>query len=85
VNARTSPQTLRPPRVAPGLPGLLGGLAACRADPVSDAGELLGCLLTRAQRAGAVRGDIDAADVKALITGCLTRTPGAADPPPATG
>ena len=37
-------------------------------------------LLARAQRAGAVRGDADAADVKALITGCLARTPTAADP-----
>jgi AcrR family transcriptional regulator len=37
-------------------------------------------LLIRAQRGGAVRGDIDTADVKALITGCLARTPGTADP-----
>jgi AcrR family transcriptional regulator len=37
-------------------------------------------LLAHAQRAGAVRGDIDVADVKALITGCLARTPAAADP-----
>lgn len=36
-------------------------------------------LLARAQRAGAVRGDIDTADVKALITGCLARAPDAAD------
>lgn len=35
----------------------------------------LGDLLARAQRTGAVRGDADAADVKALITGCLARTP----------
>jgi AcrR family transcriptional regulator len=37
-------------------------------------------LLARAQRAGAVRADTDAADVKALIMGCLARTPTAADP-----
>ena len=37
-------------------------------------------LLARAQRAGAVRDDIDTADVKALITGCLARTPDATDP-----
>jgi AcrR family transcriptional regulator len=37
-------------------------------------------LLARAQHAGAVRGDADAADVKALIMGCLARTPTAADP-----
>jgi hypothetical protein len=30
-------------------------------------------LLTAAQRAGTVRADIDPADVKALITGCLAR------------
>ncbi|HEX4215352.1 MAG TPA: helix-turn-helix domain-containing protein [Candidatus Dormibacteraeota bacterium] len=30
-------------------------------------------LLERAQRAGDVRSDIDAADVKALLTGCLAR------------
>lgn len=36
-------------------------------------------LLARAQRAGVIRADADAADVKALITGCLARTPTAAD------
>ena len=36
--------------------------------------------LARAQRAGAVRGDVDPADVEALITGCLARTPDPADP-----
>jgi AcrR family transcriptional regulator len=33
----------------------------------------LGELLARAQRAGAVRGDVDAADLKALLAGCLAR------------
>jgi AcrR family transcriptional regulator len=33
-------------------------------------------LLTRAQQAGAVRGDVDYADVKALMTGCLARADG---------
>jgi AcrR family transcriptional regulator len=33
----------------------------------------LGGLLARAQRAGAVGADIDIADVKALIAGCLAR------------
>ena len=37
-------------------------------------------LLARAQGTGAVREDVDAADVKALITGCLARTPTPADP-----
>jgi AcrR family transcriptional regulator len=36
-------------------------------------------LLTDAQRAGAVRGDIDAADVKALMVGCLARERDATD------
>ncbi|TDT98646.1 TetR family transcriptional regulator [Streptomyces sp. 846.5] len=34
----------------------------------------LSTLLARAQEAGAVRPDVDYADVKALMTGCLTRT-----------
>ena len=37
-------------------------------------------LLVSAQQAGAVRADVDAMDVKALITGCLARTPTTADP-----
>ncbi|MFJ5592087.1 TetR/AcrR family transcriptional regulator [Streptomyces noursei] len=32
----------------------------------------LGVLLTRAQRAGAVRADVDLADVRTLLSGCLT-------------
>ena len=36
-------------------------------------------LLERAQAAGAVRDDIDYADVKALMTGCLLRVEGRAD------
>jgi AcrR family transcriptional regulator len=36
-------------------------------------------LLARAQRAGAVRADVDAMDVKALISGCLARAPKTAD------
>jgi AcrR family transcriptional regulator len=39
-------------------------------------------LLVRAQRAGAVRADVDAADVKALMAGCLARQRGASDPAP---
>jgi AcrR family transcriptional regulator len=41
----------------------------------------LGELLTRAQRAGAVRGDVDLADVKALMVGCLARERGPAGGP----
>lgn len=35
--------------------------------------ERLGNLLGRAQQAGAVRSDVDSADVKALMVGCLAR------------
>ncbi|MET9239476.1 helix-turn-helix domain-containing protein [Nonomuraea sp. NPDC003709] len=38
-----------------------------------DFGNALGGLLARAQEAGAVRQDVDAADVKALVVGCLAR------------
>jgi AcrR family transcriptional regulator len=48
--------------------------AAARREGIDVTGAL-GDLLTRAQRAGAVRGDADTADIKALITGCLARTP----------
>ena len=46
----------------------------------ADVTGALGSLLLRAQRSGDIRDDVDAADVKALITGCLARTPTAADP-----
>jgi hypothetical protein len=45
-------------------------------DPMSA----LGLLLARAQRAGAVRPEVEAADVKALIGGCLARVAGPAGP-----
>ncbi len=45
---------------------------AARRDGV-DPMTALARLLDRAQRAGAVRPDVDVADVKALIGGCLTR------------
>ncbi|MFC4591783.1 TetR/AcrR family transcriptional regulator [Sphaerisporangium corydalis] len=38
-----------------------------------DFGNVLHCLLARAQQAGAVRPDVDTADVKALVVGCLAR------------
>jgi AcrR family transcriptional regulator len=46
--------------------------AAARRDGV-DPMAALAQLLDRAQRAGAVRRDVDVADVKALIGGCLAR------------
>jgi len=36
-------------------------------------------LLTTAQQAGSIRADVDVADVKALVTGCLARERGHAD------
>jgi AcrR family transcriptional regulator len=39
----------------------------------------LSTLLAQAQEAGAVRADVDYADVKALMTGCLTRAGSGAD------
>jgi AcrR family transcriptional regulator len=48
--------------------------AAARRDGIDVTGAL-GDLLARAQRVGAVRSDADVSDVKALITGCLARTP----------
>ncbi|NYH51249.1 MULTISPECIES: TetR/AcrR family transcriptional regulator [Nocardiopsis] len=44
-----------------------------------DVVEVLGALLARAQEAGEVRGDVDAADVKALVSGCIARGRGGAD------
>lgn len=52
--------------------------AATRRDGV-DPMSALAQLLARAQQAGAVRPDVDAADVKALIGGCLARAAAAPD------
>jgi AcrR family transcriptional regulator len=52
---------------------------AVRRDGV-DPMTALGLLLARAQRAGAVRPDVETADVKALISGILARASGPADP-----
>ncbi|WP_284746783.1 hypothetical protein [Amycolatopsis sp. RTGN1] len=38
-----------------------------------DLGQVLAELLAAAQRAGAVRPDVDAADVKAFLVGCAAR------------
>jgi AcrR family transcriptional regulator len=53
--------------------------ALCTRDAIDLMGALTN-LLTRAQRAGVVRPDATYDDVKALVTGCLARTPTAADP-----
>lgn len=51
---------------------------AARRDGV-DPMTALGLLLARAQGAGAVRPDVEVADVKALIGGCLARAAGSPD------
>jgi AcrR family transcriptional regulator len=48
-----------------------------------DVGAALRDLLTRAQQAGAIRPDVDVADVKALMLACLTRS--FAQPEPGEG
>jgi AcrR family transcriptional regulator len=48
--------------------------------PERDVVGALAGLLARAQQAGAVRPDIDAADVMALVAGCLARQPDPTDP-----
>ncbi|MBB4933974.1 AcrR family transcriptional regulator [Lipingzhangella halophila] len=45
-----------------------------------DIGDLERRLLVRAQQAGAVRPEVEAADVKGLIVGCLARERDGADP-----
>jgi AcrR family transcriptional regulator len=48
--------------------------------PERDVAGALADLLARAQQAGSVRADIDAADVMALVAGCLARQPDRDDP-----
>jgi AcrR family transcriptional regulator len=46
-------------------------LAAATAGAGQEITAMLGTMLGRAQQAGAVRGDVETADVKALLMGCL--------------
>ncbi|WP_034594545.1 TetR/AcrR family transcriptional regulator [Hamadaea tsunoensis] len=62
---------------------LVGGgfdIVAAAARSEYDFMGALGRLLTAAQRAGAVRPDVDVADIQALVAGCLARERGHADP-----
>ena len=52
------------------LAGVGFDIAAVMPDAERDFLAVLGGLLTRAQRAGAVRSDVDARDIKALLVGC---------------
>ncbi|MEE2041664.1 helix-turn-helix domain-containing protein [Nocardiopsis sp. CT-R113] len=54
-------------------------VAAAVRDTGHDVTAALGELLGAAQRAGEVRDDVDAADVKALMEGCTTRERGGTD------
>ncbi|SDI28525.1 TetR/AcrR family transcriptional regulator [Nonomuraea jiangxiensis] len=53
---------------------------ATAADPSHDVMGAWGRLLRRGQDAGAIRADVDMADVKALLAGCLDRERDALDP-----
>jgi AcrR family transcriptional regulator len=55
-------------------------IKAATSGPERDVATALGRLLTRAQQAGAVRPDVDAADLIALTAGCLARQPDPASP-----
>jgi AcrR family transcriptional regulator len=66
--------------LADALTGLGFDIKAAASGPERDVAGAMADLLGRAQRAGAVRPDIDAADVIALVAGCLARQPGPNDP-----
>src|SRR5262245_23519028 len=66
--------------LADALAGAGFDIEAAASDAEHDLMAALGELLGGAQRAGVVRADIDTADVKALIEGCLARERPAADP-----
>jgi AcrR family transcriptional regulator len=65
--------------IAESIAGAGFDIEAVTSGPEHDVLGALGDLLARAQRAGAVRSDVDTADVKALIVGCLARERTAAD------
>lgn len=53
-------------------------LRAAASTAIGDLNAAMAGLLTRAQQAGTIRADVDIADVKALIAGCLSREDGPA-------
>jgi AcrR family transcriptional regulator len=62
---------------------LVGGGFDIEAAAARSEHDIMGALrqlLTAAQQAGSIRADVDTADVKALIAGCLARERGHADP-----
>ena len=66
--------------LADALTGAGFDIKAAASGPGHDVMDALRELLARAQQARAVRHDVDAADVMALIAGCLAREPEPADP-----
>jgi AcrR family transcriptional regulator len=66
--------------LADALTGVGFDIKAVVAAPERDVAGLLAGLLARAQQAGAVRPDVDADDVIALVAGCLARHSGGDDP-----
>jgi AcrR family transcriptional regulator len=66
--------------LADALTGAGFDIKAAASAPERDVAGALADLLARAQQAGAVRPDIDVADVLALVAGCLARQPDPDDP-----
>jgi AcrR family transcriptional regulator len=66
--------------LADALTGSGFDIKAAVSGPDRDVAGAMADLLARAKRAGAVRPDIDAADVIALVAGCLARRPDPDDP-----
>jgi AcrR family transcriptional regulator len=64
--------------VGDALTGAGFDLRAAASTAIRDFSAAMEGLLTRAQQAGTIRGDVDTADIKALIAGCLARDDGAA-------
>jgi AcrR family transcriptional regulator len=63
--------------VGDALTGTGFDLQAAASTAIHDFDAAMTSLLTAAQQAGSVRDDVDTADVKALITGCIARDDGA--------
>jgi AcrR family transcriptional regulator len=59
--------------VGDALTGAGFDLQAAASTAIRDFGAAMTGLLARAQRAGTVRADVDTADIKALIAGCIAR------------
>jgi AcrR family transcriptional regulator len=66
--------------LADALTGAGFDIKAAVSGPDHDVSGAVADLLIRAQRVGAVRPDVDTADVMALVSGCLARQPDPADP-----